>query len=280
MMKLLAFGGDERMTGAVAAARRAGWNAVHVRDREDAADLPAQADAALLPWPVSFRDGMLAGGSMTKEEALALLPPCTAVLYGAGVSAQELTSAQRAVNPSHDEGFLQANAQLTAEGAVFRAMQRQGCALLGSTCVVTGFGRIGRALTQRLTALGAFVIVCARSEAQMQLAHDMDAHPMPLSKIAAAVAQADVIFNTVPARVLGEEALHAAGADTLVIELASAPYGLDMELAARLGVMVALESSLPGRYAPNEAGAALFEVAQRTVHAHAADAAEGGEADD
>jgi len=216
---------------------------------------------------------------MTKEETLALLPPCTVVLYGAGVSAQELASAQSAVNPSHDEGFLQANAQLTAEGAVFRAMQRQGCALLGSTCVVTGFGRIGRALAQRLTALGAFVIVCARSEAQMQLSHDMGAHPMPISRTAAAVAQADVVFNTVPARVLGEEALHAAGADTLVIELASAPYGLDMELAARLGVMVALESGLPGHYAPNEAGAALFEAAQRAVHAHAA-MAEGGEADD
>ena len=278
-MRLLIFGGDERASGAAAAARRAGWEAVHIRDMEDAGLISGRTDAVLLPWPVSFRDDdTLAGGSLTREQTLALMPPCTTALYGAGVSAQELASAQNAVNPAHDEGFLQANAQLTAEGAVCRAMQRQGRALMGSTCVVTGFGRIGQALVGRLTALGAFVIVCVRSEAQMQAAHAMGAHPMPISRIAAAAAQADVVFNTVPARVMGEEALHALGRDALVIELASAPYGLDMELASRLGVMVALENGLPGRYAPEAAGAALFEAVQRAVCRGTCEEAERGEA--
>ena len=49
----------------------------------------------------------------------------------------------------------------------------------------------------------------------------------------------------------------------LILELASPPYGADMEAATRLGLNISIESGIPGRYAPLEAGAALFEAAQR-----------------
>lgn len=264
MMKLLAFGGDERMTGAVCAARRAGWEATHIRDTGGEGEAYA-ADAVLLPWPHSFKEDQLAGAPLTREQALSMIPPCRCVMHGAGIQSDMLPMALSAVNPAQDEAFLQANAELTAEGAIYRAMARQGRALMGSTCVVTGFGRIGMALTKRLAALRAFVIVCARNEKQMQRAHELGAHPMHISRMAAACAQADVVFNTIPARVLHESALLALGRDALVVELASAPYGLDMELASRLGVMVALESGVPGRYAPMDAGAALFDALQRAM---------------
>lgn len=262
-MRLIAFGGDARMQGALAQARRAGWEAEHIRCEKDAEG--TTADAVLLPWPLSFRDGRLVGGDMEKEQVLSRIPPCRVIAHGGGVDAGELPQAELTINPGADEAFLRANAELTAEGAIARAMGRPGCALLGSTCMVTGFGRIGRALTGRLAALGAFVIVCARDEGQMRRAHEMGAHPVPIREIAAACGQADVIFNTVPARVLGEQALRAVGKDALVIELASAPYGADLELALRLGVAVAVESGLPGRYAPLDAGAALFDALQRAM---------------
>ena len=260
----MAFGGDLRMDGAVLAARRAGWETQHIRSEEDKLEWES-ADAVLLPWPHSFREGMLVGTAMRKEETLARLPLCSVASYGAGVRADELPRAQQKYNPERDEAFLMLNAQLTAEGAIARAMARPNRALLGSTCLVTGFGRIGQALAQRLAALGAFVIVCARSETQMQRAHGMGAHPTPLSGIAQAAAQADVIFNTVPARIMGRRALMAMEKETLIIELASAPYGVDMELAAELGISAALESGVPGRYAPLDAGAAIFESLQRAL---------------
>lgn len=262
-MRLIALGGDERMQGALAQARRAGWEAVHIRDEGDAA--VQEADAALLPWPVSFREGRLVGGEMDKARALALAAPCRVLAYGSGVEAGELPTSAYAFSPGKDEAFLRENARLTAEGAIARAMARPGRALLGSTCMVTGYGRIGQELTLRLCALGAFVIVCARNEAQMRHAHQTGAHPVPLREIAAACAQADVVFNTVPARVLGEEALAALGREAVYIELASAPYGADPELAARLGVKMIVESGLPGRYAPLDAGAALFDAVQRAM---------------
>ena len=131
--------------------------------------------------------------------------------------------------------------------------------------LITGFGRIAQELALRLAALGTFVIVCARNEMQMRRAHELGAHPVPLAQAASACRQADVIFNTVPAHVLGKNELDRIRADALVIELASLPYGMNMEMARHMGVHVQLESGIPGRYAPMNAGAALFEALERRL---------------
>ena len=92
-MRLMAFGGDLRMDGAVLAARRAGWETQHIRSEEDKLEWES-ADAVLLPWPHSFREGMLVGTAMRKEETLARLPLCSVASYGAGVRADELPRAE------------------------------------------------------------------------------------------------------------------------------------------------------------------------------------------
>ena len=46
--------------------------------------------------------------------------------------------------------FLERNADLSAEGALLQAMGRTGDALPDMTVLVTGYGRFGRALAQKL----------------------------------------------------------------------------------------------------------------------------------
>lgn len=274
-MRLAVFGADERMLGAIAAAKEAQWETIHISGEEDAAKHWARIDAVMLPWPHSFREDALVGGTISKERVLSLLPPCRVLLHGGGVGDEEIVQAGRIVNPSEDEGFLRANAKLTAEGAIARAMQRSGRALLGNTCVVTGFGRIGQELVRRLVAMEAFVIVCARNEGQMRRAHEMGAHPVPLDEIRSAMKHADVVFNTIPAHVLGKAAIDRIRPDALVIELASPPYGMNIELAKHMGVNVTVEGGLPGRYAPLDAGAALFDALRRAM-----EGGEGGDGDE
>ena len=276
-MRLAVFGGDERMQGALAAAKAAGWDVLHITGEEDAPERWGHVDAAILPWPHSFREERLVGGEMGKERTLSLLPPCRMLLHGSGVNAEELVQAQALLDPAQDEGFLRANAKLTAEGAIARAMERRDRALLGNTCVVTGFGRIGQELVRRLCAMEAFVIVCARNEGQMRRAHELGAHPVPLDEIRSALRHADVVFNTIPAHVLGKAALDQIAEDALVIELASPPYGMNIELAKHMGVNVAVEGGLPGRYAAMDAGAALFDALQRAMEQTESD--EGGNSD-
>lgn len=266
-MRLIAFGGDRRMDGAVEAARRAGWEAMRLPGEGGAP--PERADVVLLPWPRSFEEGRLAAsapdGAMEKARVEALMPPCALLVHGAGVGDGDFPKAARRANPGEDEAFLRRNAQLTAEGALAAAMRAGGRALCGSACLVTGFGRIGRALTRRLCAMDAFVIVCARSEAQMRAAHDMGAHPVPMGELSRAAGQADALFNTVPARVFDRQALQSIRRGAILYELASPPYGEDVGEAVRLGVNLRMEGGLPGRYAPAEAGAALFDAARRAL---------------
>ena len=59
---------------------------------------------------------------------------------------------------------MRRNAALTAEGALFAAMRAQERALGDCDCLVIGWGRIGRALTEMLVALGARVTVASRTE--------------------------------------------------------------------------------------------------------------------
>ena len=66
-----------------------------------------------------------------------------------------------------------------------------------------------------------------------------------------------LIVNTVPAPVLGERELARTKPGCLVLDLASAPGGVDRQAAGRLGRQVIWALSLPGKTAPVTAGAAI-----------------------
>ena len=70
----------------------------------------------------------------------------------------------------------------------------------------------------------------------------------------------DIIFNTVPACVLDAQKLRRQSPDTLVIELASAPGGIDRATAAECGIRVIDAPSLPGKTAPKTAAEYIKEA--------------------
>lgn len=262
-MQLIALGGDMRMNGLLRAARRAGVSCMQIRETDELGIMPQNADVIVLPWPRSFSGGMLAHTKIKREDVLCAVKHCDVLMMGDG-DAEMAGRARVVCDPSQDETFLNDNAKLTAEGAVAAIMRAD--TLFGKCCVITGFGRIAKALVQRLCAMEAFVIVCARNEGQMQLAHRMGAHPLSLQQIALAAAQADIVINTVPARVFTAEALAQMKPGVRFVELASPPYGADPERAAQLGVSMEIMGGLPGKYAPQEAGEALYRALQRFLN--------------
>ena len=64
----------------------------------------------------------------------------------------------------------------------------------------------------------------------------------------------DVIFNTVPFWLFGRDFLEKVDSETVLIELASAPGGIDVCAAKELRSNVLWAASLPGKYAPQSAG--------------------------
>lgn len=62
-----------------------------------------------------------------------------------------------------------------------------------------------------------------------------------------------MLFNTVPQTVIGRKEL-AGAKDSLIIDLASKPGGVDFDAARDLGVKVIWALGLPGKVAPVSAG--------------------------
>jgi len=149
------------------------------------------------------------------------------------------------------------NAIPTAEGALMLAMQELPITLHGSQTFILGLGRTGFMLARVLDGVGARVTVIDRGAADRARAYGEGWVAYPFSDLAAIIERADVIFNTVPAMVLTGNILARTKADVLIIDLASAPGGVDFEAAERFRIRAVLALGLPGKVAPLTAGRIL-----------------------
>jgi len=188
----------------------------------------AAADAWLFPLPT--------GG----HPALKELPEGALALVG---KAAGLYPGLRLRDYFAPESVQLKNAAITAEAAIALALERRSRCLFGSRTLITGFGRIGRALASRLRALGAEVTVYARSGEQRALAETMGCRA--LSELPPEIRGYDILFNTVPAPVI------PGMPEMLCLELASPPGGFVLPEAA------VSARGLPGRMAPLSAAEVL-----------------------
>ena len=81
-----------------------------------------------------------------------------------------------------------------------------------------------------------------------------------IASLAEHVGRADLVFNTVPACVLGREILSKLRKDALIIDLASKPGGVEFDTARELGIKTVWALSLPGKCAPISAGDIILET--------------------
>ena len=170
---------------------------------------------------------------------------------------------RRVIDLWADEALLWDNARLTAEGALASAMRSSTRALAGMNCMVIGWGRVGRALTELLVALGMRVTVASRTPAGRNRAVERGAEAADTARIAGALPGRKLIFNTAPAMVLDGAALGQADPDAMLIDLASPPYGIDLRAAWNRGLRAWREPGLPGRYCPQSAAEAILNAMDR-----------------
>ena len=150
-----------------------------------------------------------------------------------------------------------ANAVPTAEGALQLAMESTDSTLHNSRCLIIGYGRIGRLLADRLLALGAEVTVSARKYGDLAWIEAWGCHSVQTGALTGQLERFDLIFNTAPALILDGARLRETRKNCVIIDLASAPGGVDLEAAKRLSRQVILAPGLPGKVAPRTAAAAI-----------------------
>ncbi len=157
------------------------------------------------------------------------------------------------------------NALPTVEGAICIAMQELPVTLFDTCGAVIGYGRIGAMLAQRLRALGMRVSVLARRREALVQAELCGHRPVLLSEgtfsdSSSILGDCRVIFNTVPSPILTHDVLQTLPKTCILIDLASAPGGVDQRAAQEMGFHSIWATALPGRHTPESAGEILGQT--------------------
>ena len=157
------------------------------------------------------------------------------------------------------------NAVPTSEGAVAIAINETSETLFGSKCAVIGYGRIGKILSRTLKALGGEVSVFARSECALAWAKADGFNSIDIANLKDRICDKKIIFNTAPAMVLPPNVLDCANPNTVIIDLASSPGGVDADYAKKKGIKVIFALSLPGKVAPESAGKIIADTIETKI---------------
>ena len=199
---------------------------------------------AVLPIPLMDSDGTIyaphaAAPIRMEREHLSLMAPDAHIVVGkanedlriaaetAGVTVHEYES---------DTDLMLLRAPAIAEGAIRVAIERSPFTIHGSPIAVTGFGRIASVLAATLIALKAKVHVIARRPEARAAAYAIGAEAHDFEDIPDLFPQMLILFNTVPARIIGEDQLRHLPKNTLAVDLSAPPGGMDLEAAQRLGL--------------------------------------------
>lgn len=196
----------------------------------------------------------------------ARFPPLRKLLLADGHEITDPASADMVISPPWDpsaryarrEEYQIAIARLTAEGAI--ALLRSETGLSGAHILLLGYGRIARLLARELQKAGALVTAAARSGEQRAWAEAESIEALPLDALSGALDRFDVIIGTIPAPVLTEPLLALVRKDALLLELASAPGGIDAAAAHERGLRYIRAPGLPAKYAPERAAVILRDA--------------------
>ena len=147
-----------------------------------------------------------------------------------------------------EEKVAQKNAYITAEATVAEILKYSDYSICGQKIIVCGYGRCGKCVADLLAAIGAKVTVLARS-AKARRAARCDGHEaVDFSYGPEEVYGTHTIVNTVPAQVIREPMIQEMHRDTVIIDIASRPGGVDLVAAERREIKVVAALGLPGLY--------------------------------
>lgn len=148
----------------------------------------------------------------------------------------------------------------TAEGAVMLAIQHTDITIHNANVSVLGLGRIGMTIAKTFKALGANVSVGVREKANLARTFELGMKPFSIENIKEAMKSADLVINTIPAKVVTSNVLTEMKQHAFILDLASKPGGVDFDYAEKRGLKAMLVPGLPGMVAPKTSGKILAGV--------------------
>lgn len=224
-------------------------------------------DVVIFPLPVTtdrvFVNTPLSDKKVQISQCLNALPPGAIILAGRVPACLKEESEDRnieIIDYLEREELAVLNAIPTAEGALEIAIREMPTTIFGQTCLISGFGRIGKVLAKLLVSFGAKVKVVARKYSDLAWIRVYGCEAIHVTELGPALSDVNILFNTVPAMLFDKDKLLQLPAGCLVIDLASKPGGVDFETAKSLGIKTIWALSLPGKTAPITAGEIILDT--------------------
>lgn len=162
------------------------------------------------------------------------------------------------------EDFMVLNAIPTAEGAIKILLNESKRTIFGSKCMVVGYGRIGKVISKLLKSMGADVTISCRNIRDISWAKLENFNVIDISKCREKL-NFDFVLNTVPAIVLNYDNLKLLNHNTTIIDVASAPGGVNKEDAQKLKIKIIEALGLPGKYFTESAGEIIAQTILKII---------------
>lgn len=204
-------------------------------DRIRSTENIAEYDIVILPMPVT-QDGEtinapMYGSSIRLDAVMRNISP-DAVVFGGKLTPELVKKYKRLrfYDYLEREDFAVKNAVATAEGAIALAVTETPFTLWNCRCLVVGYGRIGKTLVRLLSALGARVDAAARRCCDRAWINTVSCGAYDTADMERYIGNYDLIFNTVPNKLIDRTVLEKMKTGALVIDLASKPGGADVGL--------------------------------------------------
>lgn len=160
------------------------------------------------------------------------------------------------------------NAIATAEGAIAQAIKSSDVNLHGSRSLVTGYGRCGEILAEKLKGLNSQVTIMDRKPEKRARAYAHGFQTLDFSlknRKTIRNTSYDFVFNTVPHMVIGAEMLSCFPKEVVILDIASRPGGVDFDYCSKNGIKAELLPGIPGKYAPKTSAKILLEVIEESM---------------
>lgn len=241
--------------GGIAGVERAGTAAEALRG----------ARIALFPIPGISASGALFAPSATEpivpdREMLAAMAPDAHIILG--WADPKLKSHCEALGITlheyeWDQDLMLLRAPAIVEGLLKVTIENTAITIHRACVAVVGQGSIGFLVARYMVALGARTHVFARNPVQRAAAYAAGAESHRLEELPALAPQIEMLFSTVPSRVVGAEVIERLPAHAFLADLAAPPGGIDFEAAAARGLKAVWARGLGSR-APVTVGASQW----------------------
>ena len=142
------------------------------------------------------------------------------------------------------------NTIATAEGAIKELIANTDIIIHGAKILILGYGSIAKTSAQKLKGIDAKVTIAARKEEALAWGYTYGFNVVNINSIEEKLANYDIIVNTVPELILGKQQIKNIKSKTYLLDISSAPGGIDFEEANKNNIKAELALGLPGKYAP------------------------------